>query len=88
MHWWHWWVGVECRAVVSTVAGSGSSAYADGSGLNAGFKEPECITIDASGNTIVADTDNQRLRKVTPDGGTPYARLLSWASEVAMALPV
>ena len=74
-------MGVECSAVVSTVAGSGSSSYADGSGLNARFKLPQRVTIDSNGNIIVADTNNQRLRKVTPDGGTPYARLFSLASD-------
>ena len=71
-----------CRAVVSSVAGSGTPSYADGSGSNARLNHPQSVTIDFSGNTIVADTNNQRLRKVTPVGGTTYVRLLSLASEV------
>ncbi len=61
------------RAVVSTLAGGVSGAdgiYADGTGTNAGFRNPIGVAVDASGNVFVADTDNQRIRKVAPDGGT------------------
>ncbi len=58
------------RAVVSTLAGSGNEAYADGTGTNAGFFWPAAVAIDASGNVFVADYRNQRIRKVTAGGGT------------------
>jgi hypothetical protein len=61
------------RAVVSTLAGGlngNQLAYADASGTNAGFYTPRGLAVDASGNVFVGDTDNHRIRKVTPGGGT------------------
>jgi DNA-binding beta-propeller fold protein YncE len=58
------------RAVVSTLAGGTNNAFFDGNGTNAGFSYPRNVAVDASGNVFVADTDNQRIRKVTVDGGT------------------
>jgi sugar lactone lactonase YvrE len=53
---------------VSTLAGSGWAAFADGAGAAASFSTPQSVAIDASGNAIVADTNNQRIRRVTPGG--------------------
>ena len=47
-------------AVVTTLA----------SGTNAGFRYPSGVAVDVSGNVFVADFPNQRIRKVTPGGGT------------------
>jgi hypothetical protein len=58
--------------VVRTLAGglNGTfAAFADGSGSQAGFNQPYGVAVDASGNTYVADSMNQRVRKVTPGGG-------------------
>jgi hypothetical protein len=60
--------------VVTTVAGgiSGTTgAYADGAGSNAGFSGLHFngAAIDQMrGNVLLADTGNQRVRVVTPDG--------------------
>jgi sugar lactone lactonase YvrE len=54
--------------VVSTLAGSGSVAFADGTGAGASFYSPMHVAIDISGNVIVADMGNHRIRKVTPGG--------------------
>ncbi len=64
--------GVE-RTVVSTLAGgvSGTNGdYLDAFGSNAGFRGPSGVAVDVSGNVFVADTDNNRIRKVTAAGGT------------------
>jgi DNA-binding beta-propeller fold protein YncE len=53
---------------VSTLAGSGEYGFADGEGRNAQFRSPSGITIDTAGNLYVADVDNHRIRKVTPEG--------------------
>jgi hypothetical protein len=61
------------RAVVSTFAGGvngTNGAYVDASGSNAGFNYPTGVAVDASSNVFVADYGNQRIRKVTPGGGT------------------
>lgn len=42
--------------------------YVDGIGMDARFNGPDGLVVDASGDIIVADSGNQRLRKVTPDG--------------------
>ena len=54
--------------VVSTLAGSGQGGDTDGKGNAASFDKPFGLTIDESGNLYVADTDNEQIRKVTPDG--------------------
>ncbi len=83
---------VEPGGKVSRLAGSGRAGNADGKGGDARFDVPEAIAIDAAGNLYVADTDNNRIRKVAPDGtvstlgdaaaGTPAA--LSHPEHVAV----
>ncbi|MDB5098451.1 MAG: hypothetical protein JWM80_2872 [Cyanobacteria bacterium RYN_339] len=53
---------------VSTLAGSGSPAYADGKGAAASFNQPIGLAMDAAGNLLVADSQNSALRKIAPDG--------------------
>ncbi|HEY3854613.1 MAG TPA: MBG domain-containing protein [Verrucomicrobiae bacterium] len=55
--------------VSSTIAGfPGDSGTNDGAGAVARFYFPRAITIDSQGNLFVADTDNNRIREVTPVG--------------------
>ncbi|MBH9577008.1 hypothetical protein [Inhella proteolytica] len=53
---------------LSTLAGSGSAGFADGSGRSARFQFPTGLAAAPDGGLWVADTDNQRLRHVTPQG--------------------
>ncbi len=63
--------GVEVeRAVVTTLAGSVTASFADGSGSNACFFNPYDVAVDVSGNVFVAEYTNQRIRKLTSGGGT------------------
>ncbi|MEY2661375.1 MAG: hypothetical protein RLZZ123_2547 [Pseudomonadota bacterium] len=54
--------------VVSTLVGGVASGFLDGTGTGAQFIDLRGLAIDASGNLFVADTSNQRIRKVTPTG--------------------
>jgi sugar lactone lactonase YvrE len=55
--------------VVTTLAGSGSAAFADGTGTAASFNQPHGVTvIPSTGVIVVADVNNHRIRLVTPLG--------------------
>ena len=55
--------------VVTTLAGlAGISGSADGTNSDARFKRPFGIVLDNSGNLIVADSENDTIRKISPQG--------------------
>ncbi len=53
---------------VTTVAGSPVAGHRDGRGTEALFWGPDNIAIDAEQNIYVADADNYRIRRLTPEG--------------------
>ena len=60
---------VSKDGIVTTIAGqAGMPGSSDGSGRNARFKEPKGIAVDDHEFIYVADTGNQTLRRITPDG--------------------
>jgi sugar lactone lactonase YvrE len=53
---------------VSTLAGDGTAAFANGTGTAAKLRNPSGLAIDKDGNLIIADRLNHRIRKITPAG--------------------
>jgi sugar lactone lactonase YvrE len=53
---------------VTTLAGSGASGSADGTGSAASFNLPFGVAVDGGGNVYVADFMNHKIRMVTPGG--------------------
>lgn len=53
--------------VLGTLAGAGGSAQ-DGAAMAATFNQPAAVALDGIGNVYVADTGNNVIRKIAPDG--------------------
>ena len=53
---------------VTTLAGSGSAAFADGVGLSASFRNTEGVAVDSNGSIYVADFANDMIRKISSSG--------------------
>jgi sugar lactone lactonase YvrE len=61
---------VSLDGIISTVAGDGISGYRGDGGpaTSARLASPFGVAVDGSGNLFIADSYNQRIRKVTPNG--------------------
>ena len=61
---------ITSNGVISTLAGNWSEGFSgdDGPASRATFNNPGGLAIDRSGNLYVADSYNNRIRKVAPDG--------------------
>src|SRR5258708_6997573 len=55
---------------ISTIAGMGTAAFGGDSGpaVAARLNNPSALAVDRSGNVYIADTLNNRIRQITPDG--------------------
>jgi uncharacterized repeat protein (TIGR01451 family) len=61
---------VSSAGVIATIAGTGQCCYAGDGGpaTSAWLNFPEGVAVDSAGNVYIADTNNQRVRRIT--GGT------------------
>ncbi|OKQ00036.1 S-layer homology domain-containing protein [Paenibacillus sp. P46E] len=60
----------ESKCCISTVAGNGNGGYSGDGGLGskAQLNWPFGVAVDSKGNLYIADSDNQRIRKVDTSG--------------------
>jgi sugar lactone lactonase YvrE len=66
---------VDANGIITTVAGGGTEVLGDGgSATNATLSGPQWVAFDRSGNLLVADCGNGRIRKVG-SGGLPTLTL-------------
>ncbi len=74
---------ITAAGVSSTIAGfPGSSGTDDGLGGSARFFNPEGIAVDSMTNLYVADTDNNRIRKITPMGSNWVVRTIAGSGSI------
>jgi uncharacterized protein (TIGR03437 family) len=61
---------VDPSGTISTVAGTGAAGFSgdEGPATAAGISAPGGVVVDDNGNIYIADTGNNRIRQVTPDG--------------------
>src|SRR5712691_7122303 len=63
--------------IVTTIAGNGAAGFVGDGGLavNAALRQPSSVVLDADGNVYIADTANNRVRRVDAKSGfiTTYA---------------
>jgi len=61
---------VNTNGIITTVAGNGSRAYAGDGGLatNADLSYPTRLAFDTAGNLFIADSGNNRVRKLSVNG--------------------
>ena len=60
---------VDTNCMITTVAGGGSSGLGDGgAATKASLNGPSGVIVDTEGNLLIADSGNQRIRKVNCNG--------------------
>jgi sugar lactone lactonase YvrE len=88
---------VDVKGVITTVAGNGTSGFSGegGPATNAAFHTPSAVIVDNSGAVYVTDADNNRVRRIAPNGvvttvagnGTAgYAGDGGWATNASLWL--
>src|SRR5262249_56258137 len=62
--------GVSASGTLTLVAGNSRAGYSGDGGpaITAQLNAPQGVALDSAGNIYIADSQNHRIRKVTPDG--------------------
>jgi DNA-binding beta-propeller fold protein YncE len=77
---------VATNGIITTVAGNGSSGYA-GDGVAATstpLNNPHGVTVDSAGNLFIADSANNRIRKVAIQDDIGYALYIAQLGETSV----
>jgi len=74
------------RGQVSTVAGQGTPGYADGDRNTALFDTPSGIVVANDNSLIIADTGNDRLRRISPEGNVTTLAVTDLSSPISLAI--
>jgi trimeric autotransporter adhesin len=66
---------ISSSGIVSTYAGNGTAGFGGDGGVatSASLRSPQGVLLDAAGNLYIADRDNQRVRRVAPNGSVSGA---------------
>ncbi|MFY7886516.1 MAG: hypothetical protein ACOVOV_16905, partial [Dolichospermum sp.] len=81
---------ITSTGVVTTIAGSSTFGFVDGSLAQSRFNNPKGITLDSSGNIYVSDSGNNRIRKITLSNasinysGSPFCKSLTSPQSVTL----
>ena len=61
---------VSTSGTITTVAGNGAAGFSGDGGLatSAQLRNPSAVAVDAAGNIFIADTNNNRVRRVSTTG--------------------
>ncbi len=59
---------VDVNGNVTTFAGNGTAGFVNGAAATAQFNTPNGVAVDTLGNVFVADTGNNRIRKIDTTG--------------------
>jgi myo-inositol-hexaphosphate 3-phosphohydrolase/sugar lactone lactonase YvrE len=61
---------VDSTGKITTLAGTGTAGYSGDGGpaTSARLQNPHGVAVDSAGNVYIADSPNQRIRKVSPNG--------------------
>jgi sugar lactone lactonase YvrE len=64
------WFASSSGATITTVTGNGRYGFSGDGGraTSASITVPRAVAVDQAGNLLIADFDNNRLRRVSPDG--------------------